>query len=338
MRVAVIRFSSLGDCVLLFPLLAHLKASGVEEVTVVTKTAFAPVFAYAQGVDRVVAYDPSSGPRGLLRVARSIGRGDLTVIDAHNNWRSRFLCWRLGGAAARFRKYYRQRLGLIVAKRPASIPTILEQYARLAEAAGLPPAPVTPGGFTVPASVRARVADEAPRVERAIALAPGSRWPAKRWPAECYVDLATALVAAHDAHVVLVGDASDADAARPIAQALGSRCTDATGDRSVVETAAWIERCAGFVGNDSGLMHVAEAVGVPVVGIFGPTVREFGYFPALENSRTVERDVDCRPCSRNGARPCPRERQVCLDIDAAAVEAAVSAMLEGRGERRTVLQ
>ena len=55
MKVLVIRFSSLGDCVLLCPLLAHLKRAGADQVVVLTKRAYAGLFAFAQGVDRVIA-------------------------------------------------------------------------------------------------------------------------------------------------------------------------------------------------------------------------------------------------------------------------------------------
>jgi ADP-heptose:LPS heptosyltransferase len=119
MKVLIIRFGSLGDCILLCPLATYLKASGTEQVTVVTKRAYAEVFAAATGVDRVVAFDPGGGLRGLLRIASDHRDRGWTVLDAHNNWRSRLLSWQLGGAAGRFAKHYRERLGLIVFKRAA---------------------------------------------------------------------------------------------------------------------------------------------------------------------------------------------------------------------------
>lgn len=337
MRVVVIRFSSFGDCILLMPLLAHLKASGADEVVVVTKETYAPLFACAQGADRVVAFDPGDGPGGLWRIGGELRGPDTVVIDAHNNPRSRLLSWRLGGARARFDKHYRERLGLIVLKRPAQMPTILEQYARLARDAGLGDAPAVPGGFTVPAGARERTG--VPPGHTAVAVAPGSRWETKRWSEDRFIELCTALVDGHGCHIVLVGDEHDASIAATLSAALGEACTDATaraGGR-VAETAAWIERCRVFVGNDSGLMHLAEAVGVPAVGLFGPTVRAFGYAPALESSHTVERNLACRPCSRNGSRPCPRRRQICLDIEAAVVEAAVLEAMRGNGTRHHVV-
>jgi ADP-heptose:LPS heptosyltransferase len=97
MKVLLIRFSSLGDCVLLCPLARHLKSkgggtgAGAEEVCVVTKTAFVELFAATEGIDRVIGYDPQSGQSGLFRIARELRGHGYRVIDAHNNWRSRIL-------------------------------------------------------------------------------------------------------------------------------------------------------------------------------------------------------------------------------------------------------
>jgi len=341
MKTLVIRFSSLGDCILLCPLLAHLKRTGCEEVTVVTKRAYAELFACADGADHVVAFDASLGLGGLSRIARDHRDRGYAVIDAHNNWRSRFLAWRLGGARARiarFDKHYSARLGLIVFKRSAALPTILEGYARLAPDSS-PPA-LSPGGITVPEAARERVARSWNGADRAVAVAPGSRWPAKRWGAERYLDLARTLADDHGYRVVLVGDRDDAAVTRAIAAELGdARAIDVAGKTTLMESAAWIERCDGFVGNDSGLMHLAEAVGVPAVGLFGPTVREFGYAPALAASKTVERDLPCRPCSRNGAAPCVRGTNECLAaIEPSDVAPVVLDMLHGRGEKRAVLK
>lgn len=91
-----------------------------------------------------------------------------------------------------------------------------------------------------------------------------------------------------------------------------------------------LARCRVAVTNDSGLLHLSEAVGTPVVALFGPTVRAFGYFPLLASSLALERELDCRPCSRTGSRPCHRGDLACLDrIPAAEVRDAVAARLTG---------
>lgn len=324
MKVVVIRFSSLGDCVLLCPFLGHLKHSGVQEITVVTRRAFAEVFAAATSVDRVIAIDDKAGWRGIRQIVGSLrNRGNL-VIDAHASTRSRLVAAGLGGAVCSVKKYYRQRLALILFKKPCRIPTIAERYSALGEQLGLPPVSEATGGIDVPALVMERigrklVGDDSPLV----AVAPGSRWPMKRWGAAKFAELVRRLVDNHGCRVVLLGDERDANATRTIASGLEGRVTDLTGSTGILEAAAAIRHSIAFIGNDSGLMHLAEAVDVPVIALFGPTVEEFGYFPSLPASRVVERDIPCRPCSRNGSRPCPKGTQECLvEIPVAPVEKA----------------
>jgi heptosyltransferase-2 len=343
MKVLLIRFSSLGDCVLLCPLARHLKSkgggtgAGAEEVCVVTKTAFVELFAATEGIDRVIGYDPQSGQSGLFRIARELRGHGYRVIDAHNNWRSRILSAALGGAAGRIRKYYRQRVGLILLKTPANIPSVLRRYGALAEAIGMQCADLRPGGIIVPDRLDRLAADRLGAGARPwIGVAPGSRWPMKRWPIEGYLALARRLAASH--RLLLMGDAADRAVTSRIAVELGDSCLDLAGQVGVVAGAAYLKRCLALVGNDSGLTHLAEAMGVPVVALFGPTVEAFGYYPALARSRVVERRLSCRPCSRNGSRPCPKGTQECLTkIDVDSVARAVDAVLTNSGPTRFVL-
>ncbi len=323
----LVRFSSLGDCVLACPLAAALAAEA--PVTVMTRRDMAPVFAAAEGVDRVLAVDRRAGLRELVALARR-ARG-LRVVDAHASLRSRIVSAVLGGAEVRFPKHYAARLGLIALKRNPRLPTILETYADLARAVGVDVDTLRPGGIVPGDAARRRAARElegrsAPRV----AVAPGARWPDKRWPH--FAQLVERL--ADRAAIVVVGDAADARAFdTPEAPHV-----DLAGALDLIETAAVLEACDLLVCNDSGLLHLAEAVGTPVVALFGPTVEAFGYFPALEASRVVERALPCRPCSRNGSTPCPRGDRACLRaIDVETVERVVEDALAGRGPRRVVV-
>lgn len=340
MRVLVIRFSSLGDCILLCPLLSSLKASGAEEVAVVTKRQYLEVFTATPGVDRVVALEGGAGPGGLRQVVGACRGREYVVVDAHNTLRSRLLTTALGGADVRIRKYYRQRTGLIIFKRRSPIPSMASRYGDLAEELGYPRPDSIVGGIDTPPSARRRLDELLGQNGRdLIAVAAGSRWPMKQWGVGRYVELVRRIVAGGRAHVILVGDASDTDATARIRETVGDHVTDLAGRLGIMETAAAIERCRALVGNDSGLMHLAEAVGVPVVGLFGPTVEEFGYFPSLAMSKVVERALPCRPCSRNGSRPCPKGTQECMtEISVDAVDEALEDLLEGRGPHRYVLQ
>jgi lipopolysaccharide heptosyltransferase II len=333
MKFLVIRFSSLGDCVLLCPLLEYLKRTGAEEVVVLTKRGYAPLFASAAGVDRVVALDSRGGAAALWRIAGEFRNRGYVIMDAHGSLRSRLVCARAGGAATRVEKHTRERINLIVWKKPADLPTMLERYARLCSPVQIETPTLSPGGLRLPEEATQDAA-AAMGTTSFIAVAPGSRWPAKRWNG--FAKLCGTL--ARDEHILLVGDSADRSFTTPIARALGDRCLDIAGTPSLLKTAAHIARCRLFVGNDSGLMHLAEAVGVPVVALFGPTVETFGYYPSLALSRVIERRIACRPCSRNGSTPCPKRTGECLTaINAETVAETIATLLDPSAPRRIVL-
>lgn len=337
MKIVVIRFSSLGDCTLLCPFLDHLKQHGATEITVLTKRRFVELFSAATGVDRVIALGEGAGWRGLKQVIEACRGGDL-VIDAHNTMRSRLVARALGGAGARFGKHYGRKLRLIWLKSGGGVPRMSRSYSALGEALGFPAMTRPAGGLEVPRATRTRIRALLDHVEgQYVVVAPGSRWAMKRWGDQKYFELARRITNDYGHHIVLLGDGADAALTSRIAAALGDRVTDLAGRMSVVESAAAIEGALAFVGNDSGLMHLSEAVGVPVVAVFGPTVEGFGYFPSLERSRVVQRELACRPCSRNGSRWCPKGTHECMTgIAVEAVAEALDNLLADRTAARHI--
>ena len=82
------------------------------------------------------------------------------------------------------------------------------------------------------------------------------------------------------------------------------------------------------VANDSGLLHVGEAVGRPGLALFGPTAPQFGYTPYRAASRLLREPPRCSPCSKNGSRPCSRPTHECMEnISVDAAYAAATGML-----------
>ena len=169
-----------------------------------------------------------------------------------------------------------------------------------------------------------------------VALAPGARWPTKRWPDAHAVALLRGQLARDDRRVVLLLGAEDADwLARTGAADLADHPRlDVLAGRPLTEVAAALGRCRAAVTNDSGLLHLSEAVGTPVTALFGPTVRAFGYAPLLPASRLLETDLDCRPCSRTGSRPCHRGDLACLaSLAPEQVSEALEQVLAAAGGR-----
>ena len=145
-----------------------------------------------------------------------------------------------------------------------------------------------------------------------VALCPGAEFgPAKRWPASHFADLAERCVRT-GAHVWVFGGAADSAAAADIAAHPG--VTDLTGRTSLLDAVDLLSAATAAVTNDSGLMHVAAALGVPVAAVFGSSSATFTP-PLSARARVVERDLDCRPCF---ARECPLGHLDCLRGIAAA--------------------
>jgi heptosyltransferase I len=131
-----------------------------------------------------------------------------------------------------------------------------------------------------------------------IILQPGARWLNKRWPVESYVELVRRLVVQYqDFHFAILGGDADRGLGSAIAQTAPQRCLDLTGKISLPEMVEWIRSSVLMVTNDTGPMHVATALGKPVVGIFGPTEpRRTGPYGQLENA--LQTKLPCVPCMK----------------------------------------
>jgi len=155
------------------------------------------------------------------------------------------------------------------------------------------------------------LARTAPAGERLVAIAPGATFgPAKRWFASRWAALGDRLALERGVRVTIVGGAEERPVAARIARLMARRPVDATGALTLGATAALLRTCTGFVSNDSGLMHVGAAVGVPTVGLFGSSnphwTRPYGPAHAALWGR-----VPCAPCYR---RTCvPGRGYACLD-------------------------
>jgi heptosyltransferase-2 len=155
-----------------------------------------------------------------------------------------------------------------------------------------------------------------------VALAPGSIWGSKRWP--YFAELAAAL----GADIVVVGGQADAGLGAEIVRAVGPsgrRAVNACGRLTLRQSAALIGQARLLVTNDSAPLHLATAMGTPVVALFGPTVTEFGFGPLRAGDVALGvQGLECRPCSPHGPPACPLRHHRCMrELTVAAVLAAI---------------
>jgi lipopolysaccharide heptosyltransferase I len=151
------------------------------------------------------------------------------------------------------------------------------------------------------ASVAAAVRQKWPIAgERFIAIQPGARWANKRWPVEWYGRLVAELHRERPGiRFVIFGDASERSLGEVVAAAAPRACLDLTGRTTIPEMVEWLRLCEVLVTNDTGPMHVAAALGRPVIALFGPT--EPGRTGPYGQIQSVVRrtDLPCVPCMKD---------------------------------------
>jgi heptosyltransferase-2 len=116
--------------------------------------------------------------------------------------------------------------------------------------------------------------------------------------------------------VVLIGGKEDIELCRKISVAVGGRCYSIAGEVTLRQTAAFLNRCAILVSNDSAPTHLAVAAQCRVITIFGSTAPVFGfapYDPSGHRHAVMEAKLPCRPCTDHGRRSCPLGTLECLN-------------------------
>ncbi len=142
-----------------------------------------------------------------------------------------------------------------------------------------------------------------------IAVAPGSVWFTKRWPEEYYKKLIGKL-SEENFGIVLIGSKDEYELCERIKPE--KNVVNLAGKLSVLQSAAAISMCDLTVCNDSGVLHISNAVKTDVFAFFGPTVQSIGYFPYRKNDYVFEINLDCRPCGSHGGKKCPLGHHDCM--------------------------
>ncbi|MBZ0158618.1 MAG: putative lipopolysaccharide heptosyltransferase III [bacterium] len=318
-RVLVIKLRYLGDVLLSTPVLAGLRSAfpGARLSMLVNPGTEAMIVTNPH-VDEVLIAERAGSPLRQLRFAAALRRRrfDL-VLDLTDGDRAAILS-RLTGAAIRvgFNREGRWRGRMYthlvpVQKQPISM---IRQHVMALEVLGIPVAPSLP-------VLRIRPADESAvgaalaavdilPDERFVAVHPGARWWFKSWPADRFAGLIDYIQGKLGVKVVLLGSVADQEMAGAIMDRVETGCRSLVGRLMLLELAGLLRQATLFVGNDNGPMHMAAAMGAPVIGLFGPAdPRVWG--PAGPGHVVLYKGIDCRPCFPGG---CLRGEQNCMRL------------------------
>ncbi len=258
-RILFITATRIGDAVLFSGPLAHLaRTYPGAQITVACGPLAAPLFRAAPGVvETLVMAKKKRGGHWLDLWASTVGRRWDLVVDMRGSLTSWFLM-------AGRRQVNRRKPGHVHRHR------VLEA----GEVIGVDPVPSPAVWLDEAANARADML--LPSDRPVLAVSPAAAAPFKEWPAERFAQLAAMLRSEGQplagATVVLFGGPGDEAVTRKVAEALpDADVIDLAGQLDLVEAAACLSRAQLFVGNDSGLMHLAAAIGTPTLGLFGPT-------------------------------------------------------------------
>lgn len=356
MKVLAVKLGDLGDVLLATPALRALREARPEaHVTALVTPHGAAVLAGSDMVDEVLAF-----PKGLFDAPWSMARPDAlklagelfaelrrrhfdAVLLFHHlttlfgTAKHAALCWATG---APVRAGLDNGRGVFLTHRVRDegfgAYHEAEYWLKVAGLLGAAEGP-RPLEFVVPEADERwaeRVLDEAPFAVSGplVALHPGSGAfsTARRWPVANFTALARVLQARHAARLVLLGGPGEEGLTRTIRENLPQPALDLAGRTSVAQLGAVLARCALLVANDGGVMHLATAVGTPVVAVFGPSNhRAWGPWTAGRSPAEVVRlGLACSPCFyvghglglRNGRPPWTCLRELAPELVLAAVE------------------
>ncbi len=145
-----------------------------------------------------------------------------------------------------------------------------------------------------------------------VIICPGASYgPSKRWPASHFARLASLLQERREVDILVIGSAEESGVAATVASAMEKKPAVLAGETTLNDLAGLISHASLFVSNDTGPMHMANALGVPVVAIFGPTDPAVTG-PFQKPSVCLKKDVPCWPCSY---RKCPYDHRCLMSID-----------------------
>jgi len=353
-RILIRSVNWLGDAVMTMPAIQRLKQAHPQaHVAVLTGPKLADLWRLHPDVSEVIVHEQSNCPFVLLRQARELRRGafDAAIIFP-SSWRSALPIW-LAGIPRRigFRGHARAWMltdaleeSADYQTKPVMTPEIIQRFGngasvalerpvfkhqvhrhlQLAACLGADATPCAPRLQPGPLPVDARLPQDKPL----LALNTGAEYgPAKRWPLDRFIAAAKVIAERHHVRWVIIGGPKEADLGSQIAVALGEQhAINLAGRTTLLGLCHVLAQCRLLLTNDSGPMHLAAALGKPVVVIFGSTEPALTGPDVAGNSRHVilRHAPPCSPCF---LRECPIDFRCMTAVTVEEVVGAVATVV-----------
>jgi heptosyltransferase II len=340
MRILIRATNWVGDAIMALPALRIVRQRFPEsEIAIVARPYVADIYRDQQICDRLIPYDPQGSHAGFFgreRLASELRTMKFDVaLLLQNAFDAAWLAWR-ANIPERI-GYARDGRGFFLTKavpvpRRGEIPAHEKfYYLELLRRAGWLDSVLDEKliELIIPDEKR-RSAEEfltksgARRGVLRIAIGAGAAYGSARcWPPSRFAELANRLHSQADADVFLFGTAAESAVSNAISAEMRRPPVDLTGKTAIADLPALLSQCHLFIGNDSGAMHVAAAVGLPVVAVFGPT-DPHGTAPVTPRCTIVQEKPYCSPCF---LRRCPTDHRCMKQVTTDMVETAARSWL-----------
>ncbi len=307
------RLSALGDLILTTGVIDFWAQKDGWTFSVITKQQYAAPLENNPHITEIIKLNKED----LGDLAWITKAGELSnkyegceLIDLHSTLRSRILSLRWHGPVSRYKKFSLERrafkltgsekLEKILESKPVTV-----RYASAIEKELPAPKELLPHIYLTNDEKEDALSEMAQKNLRKgfIALHPYATHPDKAWPREYWLELINKLDEKGIQWAVIGKDADELN--------VDKTDWNFTNKFSLRQTCALLSEAKYLVTGDSGPMHLAAGVSTPVIAMFGPTSRAWGFYPAGEKDRILESDLECRPCSLHGKSNCTKNRE-CL--------------------------
>jgi len=318
-RILILRLSSIGDILLTTPFLQQVRNRFKQaHITYIVKKEFSDLLKYNPHINHLIKFDSSFGIAELLDLTRELKEKEFDIIfDLHNNLRTN----RLTSTYKRYKvskikkdKFKRWLLIHLKVNLFKKIRTAPEKYRQTGQHYN-----IKDDNEKVQIFLNDDIEQEVNQLLRKnnlqkgqyLCLAPGAAHFTKMWPLEYVEKLISKISDMSDIKIALVGGPNEKDI---LAQyKTNKNVINFSGQTSLLQSAGILKYAKGIITNDSGLMHMAVAVDIPIIALFGSTAEELGFFPFRANASILQvEDLWCRPCTHIGREKCPLGHFNCM--------------------------
>ena len=315
-KILIIRFSSIGDIVLTTSFLSTIKTQFPEsEVHFMTLDRFSSILENQLYIDRILELNSKSGYKDLSELNNFIKKSKYDkIFDLHSSIRSRIITAGLSDIVSRIKKPRLLRFLLFqfhinMFPRNFSAIHMYHQCLDLKGSSTFPPTILVVSNLEK--EIAKKMLKEYGVNNQFVALVPGAAWERKQWSVEKYSEVINKIVSLSNISVVILG--SEKDKINDYIAKLNNNVINLSGKTNLRQAMSILSLSKVVFGSDTGLLHIAEALGITVNMILGPTSKETGGGVNLKSSKNIEVDIWCRPCSQNGQKYCYRSKQYCME-------------------------